>query len=369
MDEAAAGGKAEFSSKVMSGIASSGKKVASGGESVMSGIKSGTEKVASSGGKAMSGIATSGSKAINTITSPIGSAVRNTVDKASTSLHGNSSHSTSSAKDDSMKEDSTPAPSALDKIDSAPAPKDETAPEEKQAAKSTTVVASSESAPEKKPATDSAAASGLLGSAENVTNKLLVTPVKGVAELVAEGGNKLLVTPVKSMAHKAAEGGKAITQRSKEALHINSKGASRGLDNKENEADEDLPDVPPDDTLEKMNVIINKRLKDVSITDYYAIGWSEGYRTNKPPLYGPWLKESGKQDINVGEWQFAEEGQEFVGDFDGEKYTQKRVRCSLVLIAASDGATLTYSIHCLARSSHLCSTSRFHFRWDRHSQK
>jgi hypothetical protein len=76
-----------------------------------------------------------------------------------------------------------------------------------------------------------------------------------------------------------------------------------------------------------MNVIISKCLKDVSIQDYYAIAWSEGDRTNKAPLYEPWLKESGKQQINVGEWEFADDGADFVGNWDGEKYSQRRVSC------------------------------------------
>lgn len=322
--KASTGEKEQLSSKVISGIANSGKKMASGGSSVASGIKS-------SGGKAISGIASTGGKAIHTIASPIGSAVRQTVDKANSGLHGNSSHgSTSSAKEEvaethdnnNIKEGSIPAPKEEDSSDPSVA-----TPEPKGA--SVAAPASSIEATSSTPEAKNDSRYGLLGSVENVTNKLLVTPVKGAAGFVSEGGNKLLVTPAKSAAHKVAQGGKAITQRSKEALHITNKSASRDLDSEEEDESVPLADVPPDDTLKKMNIIINKRLKDVPIPDYYAVAWSEGQNTNKAPLYGPWLKESGKQDIKVGEWEFADEGKDFVGDWDGEKYTQKRVRRSV----------------------------------------
>ena len=364
-DAAAASGKKQFSSKIVSGIGRSGGKIASSGGSVMSGI-------ASSGGRIVSG----GGRAFHKISLPIGSAVRKTIDKANDSLHGNSSHSTSSAKDlaatdASSKEDSSAAPedetlleekgavplsavndansdandtehpssktdrsasgtvASSSKDDLAPVPKDEAIPEPTQG--TTDVITGSI----ENPSEDAKGShhGGLLGA----TNKLLVSPIRGAAHKVAEGGNKLIVNPVKGASKKVAEGGnkilvtpvkdasKIVAEGGKALFRTNSKGTA-----KEIEQEEDLPDVPPDATLQKMNVIINKRLKDVSIPDYYAIAWSEGNGTNTAPLYGPWLKESGKENIDVGKWEFADKETVFLGEWDGEKYTQRRVRCSHV---------------------------------------
>lgn len=315
------GGKSS-SSKVMLGIKHSGGNV-------MSGIKSGKEKVASGGSKAMSGIG----KGVHAISSPIESAVRKTVDKANDSLHGgnHSSHSTSSStKEASQGETSHQEGSATDtevkKTTAEPVSKETPA----TLASETTVAPpqSQETPAEAGPTTEADAASndskhGLLGSVESVTNKILVAPVKGVVGKVTEGGNKLLVNPARDVSKKA-----------KEALHIKSKSGSRELD-ADKEQDVDLPNVPPDDTLKKMNVIINKQLKNVSVQDYYATAWSEGDGTKKPPLYGPWLKESGKQEISVGKWEFADANTDFVGDWDGEKYRQKRVSRILLLLVRS----------------------------------
>lgn len=325
------GEKEKYTSKVLPGIADSGKKVTSGGGNVVSGIKS-------SGGKAISGIASTGSKAVHSVTDPIGSVVRHTVDKANNALHhgnsshGNSSHGSTSAEKEAPsveegKASSNDEPLPASKDEDVAEMKPDSSPSETTPAE-TPSSADNESPGEAAPIPPSGeqpkdSSHGVLGSMEAMANKLFVKPVKGTAEFVAEGGNKLLVNPAKATAQKVSQGGKAITERSKEALHIKSKNSSRDID--EDEQEEDLPDVPPDDTLKKMNVIINKRLLNVSIPDYYAIAWSEGGRTDKTPLYGPWLKESGKQDIDVGTWEFADDENEFVGDWDGEKYPQKRV--------------------------------------------
>jgi hypothetical protein len=160
---------------------------------------------------------------------------------------------------------------------------------------------------------------GFFETMETMTNKMFVAPVKGAAGKVVEGGNKLLVNPVNDASNKA-----------KEVLHINNRGASRDVEATE-EVEVNFVDAQPDDTLKKMNVIVNKQLKDVSIQDYYGTAWSEGEGTNKPPLYGPWLKESGKQEINIGKWEFADENTNFLGDWDGEEYSQTRVRDSVEL--------------------------------------
>ena len=313
------GGKS--SSKVFSGIKT-------GSSNVVSGIKHSTEKVASSGSKAMSGIASGGSKAIHAISSPIESTVRKTVDKANNSLHSNnSSHSTASEKDlVATKRDTTGTQKGsnssanaekqtqVDHEEAAPvAPTNEAtmddASSEIREGQTTTI----DTSPAAAGGTSNDAKPGFLGNVETMTNKLFVAPVKGAAGMVAEGGNKLFVNPAKDASKKA-----------KEVLHINSKGASGGIEAAQKEKEVDIAHVPPDDTLKKMDVILNKQLKDVSIQDYYATAWSEGDGTNKPPLYGPWLKDSGKEQIAVGKWEFADANTDFVGDWDGETYNQKR---------------------------------------------
>jgi len=84
------------------------------------------------------------------------------------------------------------------------------------------------------------------------------------------------------------------------------------------------PALPLDKQLLLMDTIINKTLKDVSVQDWYDICWSEGCGTDKADCFGPWLLDSGKMDVRVGDWQLAEEGEHFVGEWDKEGYSQKR---------------------------------------------
>lgn len=133
--------------------------------------------------------------------------------------------------------------------------------------------------------------------------------------------------PMKDVADFFGEGGKAV----KRLVHHRGKSqdsvSSRSIP--EDTSDDDTAAttaVPPDATLEKMNVIINRRLKDTSISNYHAAAWLENVVDGQEPLYRSFLEESGKENIIVGEWEQAEPGCEFVGDWDGEKYTQKRVR-------------------------------------------
>lgn len=81
-----------------------------------------------------------------------------------------------------------------------------------------------------------------------------------------------------------------------------------------------LNEVPPDTTLEKMDVVLTRHLKGVSIQRFYEIAWSEGNGTSDKPLYGPWLSRV-CFDVNVGDWVF----EKVVGPWCGESYDQKRV--------------------------------------------
>ena len=146
------------------------------------------------------------------------------------------------------------------------------------------------------------------------------TKLFGSAEKASE---TLLVNPVKEVAHFFGEAGKGVKH-----LVVRNKGSSSNLpQDDEDQQDSDLPAVPPDDTLQKMNVIINKCLKGVSIPSYYETAWSEDSGDENEPLYRSFLEESGKEDIVIEDWKVAETGNGFVGEWDGEKYTQKRVRC------------------------------------------
>jgi hypothetical protein len=77
--------------------------------------------------------------------------------------------------------------------------------------------------------------------------------------------------------------------------------------------------APPDTTLQKMDVVLSKHLRNVSIQRYYEIAWSEGNGTDEKPLYGPWLKKAGF-DVEVGDWELSET----VGAWCKERYPQKR---------------------------------------------
>ena len=79
------------------------------------------------------------------------------------------------------------------------------------------------------------------------------------------------------------------------------------------------PVTPKDSVLPKMEIVISRHLRNISIQRFYELVWAEGINTNEKPLYGPWLAE-GCLDVEVGPWEFVE----FIGPWDKEKYTQKR---------------------------------------------
>jgi hypothetical protein len=126
--------------------------------------------------------------------------------------------------------------------------------------------------------------------------------------------------PIKDVADFFGEGSKTV----KRLVHHKRKdSSSRSVPDNDQETD-DLADVPPDDTLEKMNIIIDKRLKNVSISQYYETVWSEQSEGDGVPLFRSFLEESDKQDIDVGEWEVADNNAGFIGDWDGEEYQKRR---------------------------------------------
>ncbi|KAL7537292.1 hypothetical protein ACHAXR_009090 [Thalassiosira sp. AJA248-18] len=85
-----------------------------------------------------------------------------------------------------------------------------------------------------------------------------------------------------------------------------------------NETPTPLPDVPPDVHIGKMDSIFSKKLKNVTIDNYYIAGWSE-----EIPLYLPWLERKGSFDVSVSDWEQSSDGG-FEHIWSGEKYQQKR---------------------------------------------
>lgn len=87
-----------------------------------------------------------------------------------------------------------------------------------------------------------------------------------------------------------------------------------------------LPSVPPDSLLQKMEIVLSKQLRGVSIKQVYEKAWSEGNRTSEKPFYAPWLDQEECFDITVEDWEFAEpESEGFLGPWCKERYTQKRL--------------------------------------------
>jgi len=79
--------------------------------------------------------------------------------------------------------------------------------------------------------------------------------------------------------------------------------------------------MPPDPTLQKMDTIAKKKLKGVSLQDYYEVAWSEGHGCDKKPMYGPFLEKQGKNNVTLTQWETGK----YKGDWCGEEYTHERV--------------------------------------------
>jgi len=78
--------------------------------------------------------------------------------------------------------------------------------------------------------------------------------------------------------------------------------------------------LPPDPTMQKMKIIADRKLKGVSLQDYYEVAWSEG-QNGKKPMYGPFLEKAGKNNVVVSSWQPGQ----YEGEWCGEAYTEERI--------------------------------------------
>lgn len=75
--------------------------------------------------------------------------------------------------------------------------------------------------------------------------------------------------------------------------------------------------IPRDQTLDKMDIILTKTMRGLTVTEFYDWVWKE----TKGPLYQPWLEESGKQIVQVHEWKPSTTA----GSWDQESYQEERM--------------------------------------------
>jgi hypothetical protein len=78
---------------------------------------------------------------------------------------------------------------------------------------------------------------------------------------------------------------------------------------------------PTDIMLEKMEVVLNKTLVNVSVNSFYEVAWSEGQQTSEKAFFGPWLASLGAENLTVGPWAF----EEALNPWTQETFSQKRV--------------------------------------------
>ena len=80
-----------------------------------------------------------------------------------------------------------------------------------------------------------------------------------------------------------------------------------------------LKKVPPDEGLKKMQIVLSKKIPNMSISKFYTLCWSE---SEEHAFYKPFLQNDGCFDIIFPEWQHDDQ---FFHSFSDETYTQKRV--------------------------------------------
>ena len=76
------------------------------------------------------------------------------------------------------------------------------------------------------------------------------------------------------------------------------------------------PTVTPDETIQKMKVVVSKRLRKISIQRFHQIVWSE----KEKALYQPWLEKEAF-DVNMGDWKACNS----VGPWCKETYSEERL--------------------------------------------
>lgn len=122
-----------------------------------------------------------------------------------------------------------------------------------------------------------------------------------------------------------------------------------------------LPEVPPDEVIKKMEVVLSKKIKNVSIQRFYELIWSEGEgEVDSKPFYGPTLEDMGSHKVNVGKWEFAEnEADHFTNQWCGEKFGQRRVITfeftrKTHLYVGPPTAAVKQTHHCVVKGNDIC---------------
>lgn len=87
---------------------------------------------------------------------------------------------------------------------------------------------------------------------------------------------------------------------------------------KESEIVVDLEPVPPDQILDKMEIVVDKKMYNVSVDKLHEICFSD--EGKESGFYLSWLEKSGSFDVTVGEW----DTNDTKNDWCGEIYTKKR---------------------------------------------
>jgi hypothetical protein len=88
----------------------------------------------------------------------------------------------------------------------------------------------------------------------------------------------------------------------------------------------DLSPVPPDEPLRKMEVVISKSIRNVSIVSVYENIWEDP--AGEKSFYGSWLEDEECFDIMVGDWEIAKPKESFTNPWCkkmGERYSHKRL--------------------------------------------
>ena len=86
--------------------------------------------------------------------------------------------------------------------------------------------------------------------------------------------------------------------------------------------DGDKAPVPPDLLLQKMEIVVSKTIKNVTIESIFDKVWADSNESES--FYGSWLKEEECFDIELGEWKIAESKDKFTNDWCNEKYDRQR---------------------------------------------
>lgn len=77
-----------------------------------------------------------------------------------------------------------------------------------------------------------------------------------------------------------------------------------------------------DPKLREMQTIAAKKMRGVSLRDYYEVAWAEGADCGKGPMYRPFLESMDKDNVVVGPWEKTAGNYE--GEWCGERYDSQR---------------------------------------------